>query len=178
MASQTYAECILRFSDILNTVVHRLHSIKYTTSLVLQSTVAFTRNCAPVVSLLNTVPVLIWAHALQCGCFQGLLALNVSLCCFNSTLTNRYFRLGGRRYATRGHFGSASLKRGDISMTHWWSWRMRVRWGRSGWKVTTSRVSCSFSLCTRGVNSSSRDILVALSIPCCTFSPSWPLFIK
>ena len=82
------------------------------------------------------------------------------------------FRLGWRQYSTRGHFGSASLKPGDISMMHWWSRKMSVRWWRSGWKVTTSGVTCSFSLCTHDINNSSCGNLVALSIPCFTFSPS------
>ena len=86
-------------------------------------------------------------------------------------------KFGGRRYATRGHFGSAPFKRGDISMTHWWSQRMRIRWGRSGWKVTTSGVTCSLSL-VRGVRDCSRDTPVALPIPCVILSPSWSLLIK
>ena len=93
-------------------MAHRLPSIKYTTLLVPQSAVAFTRNRAPVVVLLNMVPVFICTHALQRGCLHGLFPLYVSLCCMNVIMTKRSLRLGERRYATRGHFGSASLKRG------------------------------------------------------------------
>ena len=138
-------------------MAHRLHSIKYTTLLVPQSAVAFTQNRAPVVVLLNMVPVFICAHALQRGCLHGLFP----------------FR--------RGHFGSASFKRGgggNMSRTHWWLWRMRVRWGRFGWNVTTSGVTCSLSFLDRGINSWSHDILIAFSIPRCTISPSWPRLIK
>ena len=60
-------------------MVHHLHSIKYTTFLVPQSAVAFTRNRASFVVLLNTVPGFIWAHALQRGRLQGLLPLYISL---------------------------------------------------------------------------------------------------
>ena len=111
-------------------MAHRLHSIKYTTLLVPQSAVAFTQNRAPVVVLLNMVPVFICAHALQRGCLHGLFPLYVSVCCVNVALTKRSLRLGGRQYTTREHFGSASFKGGgggDMSRTHWWLWRMRVR---------------------------------------------------
>ena len=93
-------------------IAHRLHSIRYTTLLVPRSAVAFARNCAPVVELLNTVPVIIWAHAIQRGCSHGLFPLYVSLCCLNAALTKRSLRLRGRRYATRGHFGRATFRLG------------------------------------------------------------------
>ena len=161
-------------------MAHCLHSFKYTMLLVPQSAVAFTPNRVLVVVLLNMVPVFICRHDLQRGCLHELFPLYVSLCCINVTLTKRSLRLGGQRYATMGHFGSASFKWGDISMTHWWLWRMCIRWGRFGWNVTTSRVTCSLSFLDCGVNSSSRDILVAFSIPRCTciLSPSWPRIIK
>ena len=91
-----------------------------------RSMVAFVQNHVPVVVLLNTVPTLIRAHALQCGWLP-------SLCCLNTTLTRRSLRLGGRQYATGGTL-EVLLSKGDISMTQWWSRRLCVKWGRSGWK--------------------------------------------
>ena len=159
-------------------MTHRLHSIKYTTLLVPQSAEAFTRNREPVVVLLNTVPVSKCAHALECGCLHGLFSLYVSLCCMNVALTKRSLRLGGRRYATRGNFGSASFKQGICQ------WRidgygecasggedLGVTWLLAEWLVHSPFLD-------RGVNSWSRDILVPFSIPHCTLSPSWPHLIK
>ena len=91
----------------------------------------------------------------------------------NAALTRSFLRLGGQRYGTSGKFGSVSLKLGDRSIVHWWSQRMHIRWGRSGWKVTTSGVTSSLSFFVHGSSDCSRDIVVAFSIPCATFSPTW-----
>ena len=40
-------------------------------------------------------------------------------------------------------------------MKHWWSWRTYVRWGRSGWNVTTDGVIC-WIFFSHDINSSSR----------------------
>ena len=107
MSDQWLVKCTWSAFSISPTycMAHLLHSIKYTTFLVPQSAVAFTRNCVLLVVLLNGVPVPLWAHALQHGCLHGLLPLYISLWCSSATLTERFLRLGGRWYAKRGCSG-------------------------------------------------------------------------
>ena len=53
------------------------------------------------------------------------------------------------------------LKCGDVLMTYWWSWRMPVKLGSSGWGLIARETVCLFvSLC--GVNNEFLSILVAL----------------
>ena len=143
MSCQTYVECILRFTNALNDTLSAHNQVHHVTRSTVHG--GFHAKLRASCTAAKHNAHFIWTYVLQHGCLHWLFPLYISLCCLNAALTRRFLRLGGWWYATRGYFGIASLKRGDILMTHQWSQRMRGRWGRSGWKVTTSRVTCSLS---------------------------------
>ena len=75
MACQTNAECILRFSDVLNGTSSALNQVYHVTSPTVRGGFHAKLRASCLYILLNIVPVFIWAHVLQHGFLHGLFPL-------------------------------------------------------------------------------------------------------
>ena len=130
MASQTYTECILRFSDVLNGTSFALNQVHH----VPRSTVGsgfHTKLCA----LCRAVKYS--AHFYMGTCFTewmftGTVTLVRLPLLFQLYPHLKVFQIRRAAICYKGTLWKCFSQRGDISMTHWWSWRMPFRWGRFG----------------------------------------------